>query len=409
MTRVTARMSAALAAVVLTVATASAQMPPQGAGAAMPNAKEMSGVPLPSGDLPPGSITVRVVRGSLANPLPGQDVEISGGASVRTSTNEAGRAEFSGLPIGAKVKASVTVEGERLESQELTVPATGGIRVMLVATDPELAKREEENRKLAAGPARAGIVVFGEQSRLVFEIGDDGLSVFNIFEIQNTARTPVNPAIPIVFDLPAEAQRASMLDGSSPLATVAGKRVTVTGPFPPGPTLVQFAYNLPYAGSTFDYRQKLPAALAQLTVIVQKVGDMTITSPQISQQRDMHAEGGHYIVGQGPPLAAGNDVTVVFSGLPHAPTWPTNLALALAVVILLGGAFAAFRGRTSPTADAERRRLEQERERLFSALTALEASHRTGSIDPETYAEQRRQLVVSLERVYAALDDQVAA
>ena len=59
--------------------------------------------------------------------------------------------------------------------------------------------------------------------------------------------------------------------------------------------------------------------------------------------------------------------------------------------------------------NAERRRLEQERERLFSALTALEASHRTGSIDPETYAEQRRQLVVSLERVYAALDDQVAA
>ena len=75
----------------------------------------------------------------------------------------------------------------------------------------------------------------------------------------------------------------------------------------------------------------------------------------------------------------------------------------------LGGAIAAFRGRTSPAASAERARLEQERERLFASLTALESSHRAGRVDAETYAEQRRQLVVSLERVYAALDDQVAA
>jgi hypothetical protein len=172
---------------------------------------------------------------------------------------------------------------------------------------------------------------------------------------------------------------------------------------------VQFAYTLPYSGPTVDYRQKLPAALAQLTVIVQKVGDMSVTSPQLSTQRDMHAEGGHFIVGQGPPLAAGTDVTVAFAGLPHAATWPRDLALALAVLILCGGAFAAFRGRTSPAADTERARLEQERERLFAALTSLETSHRAAAIDPETYAERRRQLVVSLERVYAALDDQVAA
>lgn len=401
------RGAAAAAALALMVSTAGAQMAPQ--GAAMPNAREMSGVPLPSGDLTPGSVTVRVVRGSLANPLAKETVELSGGATGTMSTNEAGRAEFTGLTVGAKVRATTTVNGERLESQEFTVPATGGIRVMLVATDPDLAKREEEDRKLAAGPARTGIVVFGEQSRVVFEIGDDGLSVFNIFEIQNTARTPVNPAVPIVFDLPDAAQRASMLDGSSPLAAVAGKRVTVNGPFPPGPTLVQFAYTLPYSGSTVDYRQKLPAAMAQLTVIAQKIGDMSFTSPQIAQQSDMHAEGGHYIVGQGPPLAAGSEVTVAFAGLPHAATWPRNVALALAVVILLGGAFAAFRGRTSPAADAERSRLEKERERLFAALTSLETSHRSGAIDPATYAEQRRQLVVSLERVYAALDEQVAA
>jgi hypothetical protein len=375
----------------------------------MPNAREMSGVPLPVGDLAPGSVTVRVVRGSVANPLPNQAVELSGGASASRNTNESGRAEFTGVAPGARVKAVAVVNGERLESQEFAVPATGGIRVMLVATDPETAKREEEDRKLAAAPARTGIVVFGEQTRLVFEIGDDGLSVFNIFEIQNTARTPVNPAVPIVFDLPENAGSASMLDGSSPLATAAGRRVTVNGPFPPGPTLVQFAYTLPYSGDVAEYKQKIPAAMAQLSIIVQKIGEMSIASPQAPQQQHMNAEGGHFIVAQGPPLAAGSDIALTISGLPTTPLWPRNLALALAVLILGGGAFAAFRGRTAPGADMERARLERERERLFAALTSLETSHRSGTVDPDTYADQRRQLVVALERVYAALDDQVAA
>ena len=409
MTSLFARLSAGAAALLCATTVASAQgMAPQGTN--MPNAREMSGVPLPSWDLAPGSVTVRLIRGSLANPLPGEQVEITGGATGTAKTNDIGRAEFTNLPIGSRVKAVAVVQGERLESQEITVPPSGGIRVMLVATDPEMAKREEEDRRLAAGPAKSGIVVLSERSRFVFEIGDDGLNVFNMLEIQNTARTPVNPAVPIVFDLPAAAERAAMLEGSSPLASVAGKRVNVNGPFPPGATLVQFAYTLPYSGGSLNFSQRLPAAMPQLTVIAQKVGPaMSISSPLIRQQQDMHAEGQHYVVGQGSAVPAGTDVTVAFSGLPTAPTWPRNLALALACLILLGGAFAAFRGRSAPGVDAEREQLEREREHLFDRLTALEASNRSGSIDPDTYAEQRRQLVVSLERVYAALDEQVAA
>ena len=37
-----------------------AQVPP---GAQMPDPKQMSGVPLPTGDIPAGTVTVRVVRG----------------------------------------------------------------------------------------------------------------------------------------------------------------------------------------------------------------------------------------------------------------------------------------------------------------------------------------------------------
>jgi hypothetical protein len=380
-----------------------------GQGIDMPDARQMSGMPLNAAELTPGTVTVRVVRGAMTNPLAKQKVEITGDITASGETNDTGRAEFTGLKIGAHVKAVATVDGQRIESQEFHVPETGGMRVALVALDAEMAKRAEEDRKLAAGPAKPGIVVFSDQSRFVFELGDEGLNVFNIFEIENTARTPVNPAVPIVFDLPAAAQSAAMLDGASPLAKVEGRQVVVSSPFPPGKTLVQFAYTLPYSGGAVTFSQKLPAALPQLSVIAQKVGDTSIASEQLRGQQDMHAEGNHYIVGQGPPLAAGSMVTVAFTGLPYVPTWPRNVALGLAALILVGGGVAAFRGRTARGAEAERKRLEAERERLFAQLTALEASQRSGAIDAQTYATRRRTLVTSLEQIYAALDEDVAA
>ncbi len=51
------------------------------------------------------------------------------------NTDDAGRAQFDKLQVGASVKFTATVDGEHLESQEFLVPAQGGIRLMLVATD----------------------------------------------------------------------------------------------------------------------------------------------------------------------------------------------------------------------------------------------------------------------------------
>jgi hypothetical protein len=398
-----------LTAVVLSLGmpgTAAAQMAP---GAQMPDPKQMSGVPLPTSDIPAGTVTVRVVRGSLSNLVAEQPVELTGDVSASAKTNDAGRAEFTGLKPGAQLKAVTVVDGERLESQQFTLPPQAGVRLMLVASDPGAARRADEDRKLAEGPARTGIVVLGEQSRFVFELGDDGLTVFNILQIVNTARVPVQPAVPVIFELPAEAGRATVLEGSSPLAVAAGDRVNVNGPFPPGATLVQFAYTLPYSGGSATITQRLPAALAQLSAVAQKTGELRFSSPQLARQRDMNAEGQTYIVGQGPPQPAGTDLTFVFTGLPHAPIWPRNLAVALAGIILLLGAWAAAGGHHGRGAAAERGRLEEERERLFVALTTLEAAHLEGAVDAGHYATRRRELVGALERVYAALDETVAA
>jgi hypothetical protein len=374
------------------------------ASAQMPDARQMSGVPLPVPDLAPGTVTVRVVRGTMTNVIPDQDVELSGGPSVlKAKTNDAGRAEFNGLAPGTRVKAATVVNGERLESQEFTVPANGGTRVALVATDPEATK-------MAQAPAQPGTVVFGPQSRFVFELGDEALNVFMLLEVVNGTKTPVQPAHALVMDLPAESQGAGVMEGSAPNAVVQGKQLVINGPFAPGSTLIQAGFALPIEGGSLTWEQRFPAALEHLAIMAQKIGDMQLQSPQVSEHRDMPVQGEMFIVAKGPEIAAGQPLSLTFTGLPHQPTWPRNVALVLAVAILGMGAWASTRS-TKPAAEEQtrRKRLESRRERLYAELTAVENQHRERTIDPERYTARRKELVAALERVYAELDGEAAA
>lgn len=384
----------------------------QMSGAQMPDPKRISGVPLPVPDVPVGTVTVRVVRGQIANILRGQTVELTGAGAPPTTqmakTDEAGRATFSDLHPGSRVKASVSVDGKRIESQEFAVPAAGGIRLMLVATDEATEQKAAADRRLGDGPAVSGVVVLGDQSRFVLEIGDDALNVFTILQIVNTAKTPVRTDGPLVFELPKDAVGAGMLDGSPPGAVAAGGKVTVPGPFAPGNTVLQFAYSLPLGRDQITIAQKLPAQMQQLAVVVQKIGGMQMTSPQVTNRREMTADGRTFIVGQGGAVRAGDAVTLTLTGLPHRATWPKHLALTLAAVILAGGAWSAMRGPTAPDEDARRRQLHADRDRLFAELTSLEAQRRKGTVDAGAYASRRQALVTALEDLYAGLEHEVA-
>ncbi len=368
--------------------------------AQMPDARQMSGIPLPVADLAPGTVTVRVVRGTMTDAIADQVVELSGGPTPRSArTNDAGRAEFTGLAAGTRVKAVTSVDGQRLESQEFAVPAAGGIRLALVA-----------DSATAAAPAQPGVVVLGERSRFVIEMGDEALNVFGLFDIVNSAQAPVEPAQPVVFDLPEEALGAGILQGSSSQAAVAGKQVRVNGPFLPGSTLVQFGYSLPVDGESVTVDQRLPIGLTQLSVMAQKVGSMELRSPQIAEHRDMPLQGETFIVAKGPAVAAGQTVSLTFTGLPHHARWPRNVALIVAVAILLAGVWASVRpGQPAAAHDQRRRRLGAKRDRLFAELTALEDQHRQQSIDPERYASRRGELIAALERIYSEMDGEAAA
>src|SRR5262245_39729068 len=78
-----------------------------GAQFQMPDVRQMSGIPRPVDDLPNGSISVRLVRGSLSNNIANHPVELRvGDRTLSGKTDDAGRAQFDKLTPGAPAKAS---------------------------------------------------------------------------------------------------------------------------------------------------------------------------------------------------------------------------------------------------------------------------------------------------------------
>lgn len=112
--------------------------PPPG----MPDPSRMSGIPRPDPNLSPGTVTVRCLDGSFANPAIGVEVELEitgedGGKTTRTATTvEQGRATFSGLEdaFGETVVAKATVAGQTLKSQPFVLGPQAGVALMLVAS-----------------------------------------------------------------------------------------------------------------------------------------------------------------------------------------------------------------------------------------------------------------------------------
>lgn len=367
----------------------------------MPDMKQMSGIPRPVDDLPAGTISVRVIRGDLSNNIPNQPVELHAGSKVTTTkTDETGHAQFPGIAPGTPVKATTDVDGEHLESQEFAAPATGGIRLMLVATDTNKAPATSPD-----APAVSGQVVLSNQSRIVIEPGDETVAVYYLLDISNSARVPVNPPTNFIFDVPKAAVGTSLMEGSAKNAGVNGRRVRVQSPFPPGRTFVQVAYELPATTGDVDIRQTFPANIEQLAVVVKKVGNVSLKSAQLARQQEFPVDNGTYIAGTGGAIAAGQPIAIEVAGLPHHSTAPRTIALALAIGIVAMAGWAASRpGDDATTRAAERKRLIARRDKLLNELVRLENDRRNARTDERRYVARREELMAALEPIYSALD-----
>ena len=374
----------------------------------MPDPSMINGKALPAPELTPGTVTVRVVREAIGNNISGQDVTVRSGATTRSAkTDELGRANFDNLQVGVDAHAETVVNGERLVSDPFTPPAAGGLRVILVAGIKEAAARkQQEEAAAAAAPPVKGAVVFNPNSRVMMEFRDDALQIFYVLEIFNSARSRVDIGGPMIFDLPSGAAGASVLEGSSPAATVAGDRVTVTGPFATGVTLVQVGFTLPYTSSSVTVQQKWPAAMEQLTVAMQKIASASMSSPQFSTVGEVNAgDGTPYWLGNGPALPAGGTLTVQLKDLPAHSQTPRIIALVTAGLVVLTGIWLAVGARAKEQGAA--RRLVERRDALLVQLTAIDQRRQNAGGAPANDA-RRQTLVAELEQIYGELDEEGA-
>ncbi|HUP39376.1 MAG TPA: hypothetical protein VM115_04595 [Vicinamibacterales bacterium] len=372
---------------------------PASAQLQMPDPRQMAGIPRPVTDLPSAHVSVRLIRGQLANNIAGHPIEMHAAGKVVSTvkTDENGRAEFSGITPGTTVRAVATVDGERLESQEFPWPADGGIRLMLVATPPG------GDAPAPVFQPRPGNVVLGDQTRVIIDHADDGLQVYYLLDIRNNTTTPVNPPSAIVVNMPSGAISPTVLAGA-PQAVSLGDHVTITGPFATGQTEVQIAFRLPVTSGDVTFKQTLPLSVPGLAVLMRKVGDISLTSPQLPEVQERAIQGDTYILAQGPAIPSGAPLAITVSGLPHHSPVPRRIALTLAILIIGAGIWTARR-RPLPGSNASRiKQLSSKREKLYQELVRLEQQRRAGSIDATKYAERRPALLAQLERVYRDLD-----
>ena len=373
----------------------------------MPDPSLIHGRAIPAPELANGTVTVRVVREAIGNNAPGQQVSVTVGGTSRSATTDAqGRAEFTGLPAGGtNAIAEVTVDGEKLVSQPFAVPASGGLRVILVAGIAKAAERKkQEEAAAAAEPPTKGIVIFGGNSRVLMQFNNDALDVYYILEIVNSARTRVDFGAPLVIELPPGANGATALEGSSKLATVSEDRITITGPLPSGTTMLQTAFRMPYDDANLTLTQKWPAAFQQMIVGVQKVGNLQVASPQLNETNEVRTESGDlFVLGNGPALPAGGTLTLNLSGLPYHSKTPQRVALGLAGGLLALGAWLAFSGRTRR--DESRQALIARRDTLLGQLAQIESKRRSGAADADAQARRRVRILGELEQIYGELDE----
>jgi len=95
---------------------------------------KVSGIPRPDPQVPPGTITVRLIRGQLSNRVIGMAVALVGsdGKSYQQKTDDQGRATFAGLSAPGPYTAKATDGVEELTSQPIELQSDMGSRVMLV-------------------------------------------------------------------------------------------------------------------------------------------------------------------------------------------------------------------------------------------------------------------------------------
>ena len=292
----------------------------------MPDPRQMSGQVLPAPRSADGQRDRSRHSSDDGERITGITVELHGAGDVRRAVTAAqGRAQFDGLPVGARVHVVAVVDGERLESIEFPVPASGGARTLLAA-GVGVARPAERPQVEPPSSSPASATGAGDRRRRL------GAGCGHPLR----DRVPGRPADGVLSARGREpivvASDAGNAAGDRSTAGLVGSRAdagrVVEGhhrrlasldcwPVPPGVTQVPVAFRIESWPADWTLTQRFPVALENVAVAAQKLSGMTLESPQATTVRETSFQGSPYLVATGSGLAAGTPLTITLRGLPH--------------------------------------------------------------------------------------------
>ena len=383
-------------------------------GAQMPDPRLMHGQVMPAGELPAGSVTVRVVRQTMAQHRAGRrrwSCMARAMSGARDDRHGAARSS-TGCPSARACTPSRSSTASGSSPSSFAVP-----RVWRRAHDAGGGRRgwDARRRGATAGTPPAALRAGAERGRwrsAQHEVCDrvPGRSAHGVLPARD--REPSGAA--------GHAGRAgrhrlaggrpsgaSLHAGASPLAGIAGPRVSIAGPFAPGVTQVPVAFRDRELGG----RLELDAALSRchsinVAVAAQQLSGMTLESPQATTRARRRRSGAAVPRrdGQRPGCrhAADGDAARIAASSRRSP-----LYMALRCRRRRSIVWGVWAG-DEPRQPGRRHgvgELEARRRRGLAALAALDEQARAGTIDVRSYADKRASsLLRELERVYRALD-----
>ncbi|HEX7596924.1 MAG TPA: hypothetical protein VF518_01850 [Polyangia bacterium] len=426
---------------VLMAGAAVAQPPGMGEG------HDMAARPLMAGDLPVGTVTVRVGRGGMTNAAVGVDVVATvtardGKVSKRTEkVKEDGRATFAGLPVGALFRAETAIDGESLQTAAFDIPSEGGARLMLVSRSP--ADSEKAEAAPAAGQGTptnppinphaphagghpgamaepAGKIPDGMEttsdpsvlqgsnsSKMMIDRREEALEIMENLVLENTAKKvflPGQSGLPI--PLPVEATNAEAIEGGNRLSGDKGSTLFLHDPVPPSapgqvPVQARFGFFMPTGGeSSLTFRQPMPFGLERPVVMLPEATHLTLSAPGVqamAPQSDDH--GRHVQIYQLASVPRNGVLVFTLTGLPTRGTLGKSIAGVLTLALFLAASLSLRRPKALPAAA----QLTRRREQLFAEL--VEATRQAAGPDDGQSDKKRAELVADIEAVDLKLAD----
>ena len=408
-----------LAALALFQQVAVAQPAPEAA-----DVQDMAVRPLMVGELPVGTVTVRVGRGSLTNAAVGVDVVATvaapdGKASARTEKTKAdGRATFSGLPVGATFQAQTVVDDERLQTASFTIPTEGGARLMLVSKAEEGAENTPPANPHAAAHGHGGtpaetvsdagegtsdpsVVRVSSSSKLLIDMREDSLAVMENLVLENTSDRIFRAEHGgIAIPLPAEANGVEAIEGSSHLELDQGSTIFLREAIPPsgsprGPAQARFGFLLPIAGeNSVTFRQPMPFGIENPVVMVPESDHLKLTAPGLQALAPQADDRGVQIqIFQLASVPRNGVLSITVSGLPAR----SRVGQTIVTVLIAALLFAVLLGWRRPSVEKRPEKFRSRRDELFAELIEVERARQAAGSDDATLTQRRSELVAAIE------------